>query len=226
VAFRDRRITPAEPLGKLMPRAINHFIAGRQVAGTSGRNAPVFNPATGVQSGAVAFASAEEVKAAVEAASTAGPQWAATTPLRRARILNAFLRILEDRIDELASIITAEHGKVFSDAKGEIQRGMEVVEFATGAPQLLKGEITENVGTRVDSQSLRQPLGVVAGITPFNFPAMVPMWMFPVALACGNTFILKPSERDPSASLLLAEWLKEAGLPDGVFNVVHRPVYL
>jgi malonate-semialdehyde dehydrogenase (acetylating)/methylmalonate-semialdehyde dehydrogenase len=204
-----------------MPRAINHFIAGRQVAGTSGRNAPVFNPATGVQSGAVAFASAEEVQAAVEAASKAGPQWAATTPLRRARILNAFLRILEDRIDELASIITAEHGKVFSDAKGEIQRGMEVVEFATGAPQLLKGEITENVGTRVDSQSLRQPLGVVAGITPFNFPAMVPMWMFPVALACGNTFILKPSERDPSASLLLAEWLKEAGLPDGVFNVVH-----
>ncbi len=142
-------------------------------------------------------------------------------PLRRARVLNRFLRILEERVDELAAIISAEHGKVHSDAVGEIQRGMEVVEFATAAPQLLKGELTEDVGTRVDSYSTRQPLGVVAGITPFNFPAMVPMWMFPVALACGNTFILKPSERDPSASLLMADWLKEAGLPDGVFNVVH-----
>jgi malonate-semialdehyde dehydrogenase (acetylating) / methylmalonate-semialdehyde dehydrogenase len=211
----------ADQQGNPMPNAINHFISGRQVAGASGRTSPVFNPSTGVQSGAVALASVDEVKAAVEAASSAAPGWAATTPLRRARILNAFLRILEERIDQLAAVITAEHGKVLSDAKGEIQRGMEVVEFATGAPQLLKGEITENVGTRVDSQSVRQPLGVVAGITPFNFPVMVPMWMFPVALACGNTFVLKPSERDPSASLLLAEWLKEAGLPDGVFNVVH-----
>jgi malonate-semialdehyde dehydrogenase (acetylating)/methylmalonate-semialdehyde dehydrogenase len=167
------------------------------------------------------LASEADVKAAVAAASAAAPGWAATTPLRRARILNRFLHILEERIDELATVISAEHGKVFSDAKGEVQRGMEVVEFATGAPQLLKGEITENVGTRVDSHSMRQPLGVVAGITPFNFPAMVPMWMFPVALACGNTFILKPSERDPSASLLLADWLTEAGLPAGVFNVVH-----
>ncbi len=147
--------------------------------------------------------------------------WAATTPLRRARILNRFHRILEERTNELADVIVAEHGKVHSDAVGEIQRGMEVVEFATAAPQLLKGELTENVGTRVDSYSTRQPLGVVAGITPFNFPAMVPMWMFPVALACGNAFILKPSERDPSASLIVAEWLKEAGLPDGLFGVVH-----
>jgi malonate-semialdehyde dehydrogenase (acetylating)/methylmalonate-semialdehyde dehydrogenase len=135
--------------------------------------------------------------------------------------LNRFLRILEDRVDELSAVITAEHGKVLSDAKGEVQRGMEVVEFSTAAPLLLKGEVTENVGTNIDSQSFRQPLGVVAGITPFNFPVMVPMWMFPVALACGNTFILKPSERDPSAPLLLAQWLTEAGLPDGVFNVVQ-----
>jgi malonate-semialdehyde dehydrogenase (acetylating)/methylmalonate-semialdehyde dehydrogenase len=204
-----------------MPTEIKHFIGGRQVAGVSGRSAPAFNPATGEESGRVPLAGAAEVREAVAAAKAALPGWAGTTPLRRARILNKFLRILEDRTDELAAVITAEPGKVLSDAKGEIQRGMEVVEFATAAPQLLKGEVTENVGTRVDSHSLRQPLGVVAGITPFNFPAMVPMWMFPVALACGNTFILKPSERDPSASLVIAEWLKEAGLPDGVFNVVH-----
>ncbi|SOR31397.1 putative NAD-dependent aldehyde dehydrogenase (modular protein) [Methylorubrum extorquens] len=138
-----------------------------------------------------------------------------------ARILNRLLRILEEHTDELATVITAEHGKVLSDAKGEIQGGAEVVEFATGIPQLLKGEVTENVVTRVDSHSLRQPLGVVAGITPFNFPAMVPMWMFPVALVCGNCFVLKPSERDPSTALRMAEWLKEAGLPDGVFQVVQ-----
>ncbi|WP_420959651.1 CoA-acylating methylmalonate-semialdehyde dehydrogenase [Brucella sp. IR073] len=204
-----------------MPSDISHFIDGRLNAGRSGRTAPVFNPATGEQTGSLALAGTDEVREAVAAAKRAFPGWAATTPLRRARILNRFLHILEERIDELAAVITAEHGKVLSDAKGEIQRGMEVVEFATAAPQLLKGEVTENVGTRVDSYSLRQPLGVVAGITPFNFPAMVPMWMFPVALACGNCFILKPSERDPSASLLLAAWLKEAGLPDGVFNVVH-----
>jgi len=203
-----------------MPDQISHFIGGRLVAG-HGRTAAVFNPATGAQSGEVALASAAEVRAAVKVAVEAAPAWAATTPLKRARILNAFLRILEDRTDELAAVITAEHGKVLSDAKGEIQRGMEVVEFATAAPQLLKTEMTENVGSRIDSFALRQPLGVVAGITPFNFPAMVPMWMFPVALACGNCFILKPSERDPSASLLLAQWLKEAGLPDGVFNVVQ-----
>jgi len=204
-----------------MTTDITHFIGGARVASRSGRTAPCFDPATGDPSGKVSLASRQEVDAAVAVAARAFPNWAATPPLRRARILNTFLRILEERIDQLASVITAEHGKVLSDAKGEIQRGMEVVEFATGAPQLLKGEITENVGRQVDSHSLRQPLGVVAGITPFNFPAMVPMWMFPVALACGNCFVLKPSERDPSASLLLADWLKEAGLPDGVFNVVQ-----
>jgi malonate-semialdehyde dehydrogenase (acetylating)/methylmalonate-semialdehyde dehydrogenase len=204
-----------------MSATIHHFIDGKRVPNRGNRTSPVFNPATGEHSGNVGLASADGVKLAVAAARRAFPAWASTPPLRRARILNRFLRILEERTDELAQAITAEHGKVLSDAKGEIQRGMEVVEFATGAPQLLKGEITENVGTRVDSHSLRQPLGVVAGITPFNFPAMVPMWMFPVALACGNTFILKPSERDPSAAIILAQWLKEAGLPDGVFNVIH-----
>lgn len=204
-----------------MSATILNFINGKVVQSRSGRTSRVFNPATGQQSGTLGLASAEDVKDAVAAARAAFPAWAATPPLRRARILNRFLRILEERIDELARAITDEHGKVLSDAKGEVQRGMEVVEFATGAPQLLKGEITENVGARVDSHSLRQPLGVVAGITPFNFPAMVPMWMFPIALACGNTFILKPSERDPSASLVLANWLEEAGLPRGVFNVVQ-----
>jgi malonate-semialdehyde dehydrogenase (acetylating) / methylmalonate-semialdehyde dehydrogenase len=204
-----------------MPTHIGHFIDGARSAGASGRTAPSYNPAAGEQSGLVALASAAETGAAIAAAKRAFPSWAGTPPLRRARILNRFLRLCEERADVLAAIITAEHGKVLSDAKGEIQRGLEVVEFATGIPQLLKGEVTENVGTRVDSHALRQPLGVVAGITPFNFPVMVPMWMFPVALACGNTFVLKPSERDPSASLVLADWLKEAGLPDGVFNVVQ-----
>lgn len=204
-----------------MTRTIGHFIGGQHVAGTSGRVGPVFNPATGAETASVALANESEVRAAVATAKAAHPAWAATTPLRRARILNRFLAILEERTDELAAAITAEHGKVLSDAKGEIQRGIEVVEFATAAPELLKGEFSENVGTRVDSHSLRQPLGVVAGITPFNFPAMVPMWMFPVALACGNCFILKPSERCPSASLLIADWLAEAGVPKGVFQVVH-----
>lgn len=204
-----------------MSATILNFINGQLVTTRNSRISMVFNPATGEQSGSLGLSSIDDVKAAVAAAGKAFPDWARTPPLRRARILNRFLRIVEERIEQLAKVITSEHGKVLSDAKGEIQRGMEVVEFATAAPQLLKGEITENVGTRVDSHSLRQPLGVVAGITPFNFPAMVPMWMFPVALVCGNTFILKPSERVPSASLLLAEWLKEAGLPDGVFNVVH-----
>ena len=203
------------------PTEIPHFIDGVRVPGQGGRSAAVFNPATGERSGSVALGGVADVDAAVAAARRAFPKWAATPPLRRARILNRFLGILEARIDELAAVVTAEHGKVLSDAKGEIQRGMEVVEFATAAPQLLKGEVSENVGTRVDSHSLRQPLGVVAGITPFNFPVMVPMWMFPVALACGNCFILKPSERDPSPSLLMAAWLNEAGLPDGVFSVVQ-----
>ncbi|MCJ2080036.1 CoA-acylating methylmalonate-semialdehyde dehydrogenase [Methylobacterium sp. J-090] len=200
---------------------IGHYVNGSRVVGRSGRHASVFNPATGEQTGSVALAATAEVDAAVAAAAAAFPAWSRMPPLRRARILGKFLALVDARIDELAAVITAEHGKVLSDAVGEIQRGMEVVEFATGIPQLLKGEVTENVGTRVDSHSLRQPLGVVAGITPFNFPVMVPMWMFPVAIACGNCFILKPSERDPGASLLMAEWLTEAGLPDGVFQVVQ-----
>ena len=207
--------------GTLVPTEIKHFINGKLVSGQSGRTQPVFNPATGEQSGTVPLASAAELDQAVEAARAVFPAWAMTTPLRRARILNRFLRLLEKNQAKLAETITAEHGKVYSDSLGEIARGVEVVEFATGAPQLLKGEVTENVGTRVDSHSLRQPLGVVAGITPFNFPVMVPMWMFPVALACGNCFILKVSEKVPSASLILAELLKEAGVPDGVFQVVH-----
>lgn len=204
-----------------MNKQLGHYINGRRIAGSSGRSQPLYNPATGEQSGVVDLAERAEVRQAVAAAVAAFPKWAEMTPLRRTRILNRFLRIVEERTQVLAAVITEEHGKTLSDAAGEIQRGLEVVEFALGIPHLLKGEVTENVGTNVDSSSVRQPLGVVAGITPFNFPAMVPMWMFPVALACGNCFILKPSERDPSASLLLAEWLTEAGLPDGVFNVVQ-----
>jgi malonate-semialdehyde dehydrogenase (acetylating)/methylmalonate-semialdehyde dehydrogenase len=181
----------------------------------------VYHPATGTVQARVPLATDAEVDAAVKAAAAAAPSWGAMPPLRRARVLFRFREIFERRLDEIAAVINREHGKVFSDAKGEATRGLEVVEFATGIPQLLKGEYTEQVGTGIDSWSMRQPLGVVAGITPFNFPAMVPMWMYPVALACGNCFILKPSERDPSASLLMAEMLKEAGLPDGVFSVVH-----
>ena len=200
---------------------IAHFINNARVAGTSGRSQPVFNPATGESERTVALASTDEVDRAVASSKAAWTTWSKTPPLRRARILDRFKMILWDRADQLAEAISAEHGKTHEDAVGEVTRGLEVVEFAVGAPHLLKGEITENVGTAVDSHSLRQPLGVVVGITPFNFPAMVPMWMFPVALACGNTFILKPSERDPSTSLLIAEWLAEAGLPEGVFNVVQ-----
>src|SRR3954452_23880766 len=204
-----------------MVMEIQHFIGGKLVPGKSGKFGPVFNPASGEQTGAVTLAGEAETAEAVAAAKKSSPAWAATTRLRRARILNRFLRRLEENEQRIAATITSEHGKVLSDAAGGLTRGIEVGEFATGAPQLLKGEVTENVGTRVDSHALRQPLGVVAGITPFNFPAMVPMWMFPVALACGNCFILKPSERDPSTALILAELLKEAGLPDGVFSVVH-----
>lgn len=203
------------------PVTIPHFINGATHAPKGARLGPVFNPATGQQTGEVVLASTATVGEAVTAAKAAFPGWAATPPLRRARVLNKFLRLLEDRTEELARCISSEHGKVLSDAMGEVTRGIEVVEFATAAPTLLKGEMSENVGTRVDSYSLRQPLGVVAGITPFNFPAMVPMWMFPVALAAGNCFVLKPSERDPSSAMLLARWLTEAGLPPGVFNVVH-----
>lgn len=200
---------------------IAHYIDNARVAGISGRNQPVYNPATGEAERTVALASTEEVGQVVASAHKAWLIWSKMPPLRRVRILDRFKMILWDRADQLAEAISAEHGKTHDDAVGEVTRGLEVVEFAVGAPHLLKGEITEDVGTGVDSHSVRQSLGVVAGITPFNFPAMVPMWMFPVALACGNTFILKPSERDPSASLLMAEWLTEAGLPAGVFNVVQ-----
>jgi malonate-semialdehyde dehydrogenase (acetylating)/methylmalonate-semialdehyde dehydrogenase len=200
---------------------ITHYIGGQRTEGTSERSQPVFNPATGTSEAQVVLASKRDVDAAVTAAKTAWPKWSKTPALRRARILDRFKAILWERADRLAEEISAEHGKTRQDALGEVTRGLEVVEFAVGAPSLLKGEFSENVGTGVDTQMIRQSLGVVAGITPFNFPAMVPMWMFPVALACGNTFILKPSERDPSASLLIAEWLTEAGLPAGVFNVVQ-----
>jgi len=200
---------------------LGHFIAGRPVAGTSGREGPVYNPATGMLRGHIAFATADETRVAIAAAEAALPGWSNTTPLQRARVMFRFKALLEQHADELALLLTSEHGKVLSDARGELTRGIEVVEFACGIPQLLKSEFTENVGTGVDSWSIRQPVGVCAGITPFNFPAMVPMWMFPVAIACGNTFVLKPSEKDPSVPLRVAELLREAGLPDGVFNVVN-----
>jgi malonate-semialdehyde dehydrogenase (acetylating)/methylmalonate-semialdehyde dehydrogenase len=204
-----------------VPRAISHWIAGKAVAGTSGRSANVYNPATGQVQALVPLANRAELEAAVTAAQAAFPAWSAQPPLRRARVMFRFRELFEQHLDDFARLITSEHGKVFSDARGEATRGLEVVEFATGIPHLLKGEFSEQVGPGIDTWSMRQPLGVVAGITPFNFPAMVPMWMFPIALACGNCFILKPSERDPSCSILIAELLKEAGLPDGVFNVVH-----
>ncbi|QGZ62760.1 CoA-acylating methylmalonate-semialdehyde dehydrogenase [Paraburkholderia acidisoli] len=202
-------------------RTLTHFINGKPVAGTSERFGEVFNPAFGKVSARVPLASVAEVDAAVAAAQAASVAWAETPPIKRARILFKFKDLLDQHHDELAELITREHGKVFSDAKGEVMRGIEVVEFACGIPNLLKTDFTDQIGGGIDNWNLRQPLGVVAGITPFNFPMMVPCWMFPVALACGNTFVLKPSERDPSASLRLAELLKEAGLPDGVFNVVH-----
>lgn len=204
-----------------MTSPIGHFINGAICEGRSDNTSPVFNPTLGSVSAEVSLANEAELNEAVASAKAAFPAWAATPPLRRARVLYKFKAVLDERIDELATIISNEHGKVFSDAKGEVTRGMEVVEFACGIPHLLKGDFTENVGTNVDSHSMRQPLGVVAGITPFNFPVMVPMWMFPMALACGNSFILKPSERDPSAALWVAERLKECGLPDGVFTVLN-----
>ena len=200
---------------------IGHFINGKHVAGTSGTFGDVFNPASGEVTSKVAFADGREVDKAVAAAAAAWPAWANTPPLRRARVLFKLKELLERDRKVFAAIITEQHGKVLSDADGEVQRGLEVVEFACGIPHLLKGEYTDMVGTGIDAWSIRQPIGVVAGITPFNFPLMVPLWMAPVALACGNCFILKPSEKDPSASLKLAELMAEAGLPDGVFNVVQ-----
>jgi malonate-semialdehyde dehydrogenase (acetylating)/methylmalonate-semialdehyde dehydrogenase len=205
----------------IAPRRIEHFIRGQSVPSTSDRVQDVTNPATGEVTGQVALASVEEVNAAVKAASEAAPAWAETAPLKRARILFRFRDLIEQHQDDLARAITLEHGKVLSDARGEVVRGLEIVEFACGAPQLLKTQYTDNIGGGIDNWQLRQPLGVTAGITPFNFPVMVPLWMAPVALATGNTFILKPSERDPSPSLILADLLKRAGLPDGVFNVVQ-----
>ena len=200
---------------------ISHWIGGKLFAGASSRTSDVFDPANGNVTGRVRLADAETVDAAVCAARAAFPAWSETSGLNRARVMFRYKELLERNREALAAIITHEHGKVFSDAKGEVQRGIEVVEFACGAPQFLKTQFSDNIGGGIDNYSLRQPLGVVAGITPFNFPVMVPMWMFPLALVCGNTFVLKPSERDPSASLLMAELLRQAGLPDGVFNVVQ-----
>ncbi|WP_151632343.1 CoA-acylating methylmalonate-semialdehyde dehydrogenase [Noviherbaspirillum aerium] len=204
-----------------MTQLIQHHIGGRVTESAGGRRQDVFNPATGEVSAQVVLASPEEVNAAVAAAQAAAPGWADTAPLKRARIMSKFKELIEQHHDDLAAAITREHGKVFSDAKGEVTRGLEVVEFACGIPQLMKTQFTDNIGGGIDNWQLRQPLGVTAGITPFNFPFMVPMWMAPMAIATGNSFILKPSERDPSPSLMIADLFKRAGLPDGVFNVVQ-----
>ncbi len=200
---------------------VTHFINGVAVPATSGRSQAVYNPTTGVVARQLQLASVEDVNQAVASAQAAFPAWADAPPLRRARVMFKFLELLNQKRDEIAAMITAEHGKVFTDAQGEVTRGIDIVEFACGVPQLLKGDYTEQVSTGIDNWTMRQPLGVVAGITPFNFPFMVPMWMAPLAIATGNCFILKPSERDPSPSLFIAELLKQAGLPDGVFNVVQ-----
>ncbi|MFO8142100.1 MAG: aldehyde dehydrogenase family protein, partial [Marinobacter sp.] len=200
---------------------IPHYINGQRSVGESGQTQAVFNPATADISGQVVLACAADVDTAVAAAQAAFPGWSDTPPIRRARVLFKFLALLNSHKDELATAITKEHGKVFTDAQGEVARGIDIVEFACGIPQLLKGDYTEQVSTGIDNWTLRQPLGVVAGVTPFNFPVMVPMWMFPIAIAAGNCFILKPSPLDPSASLMMADLLKQAGLPDGVFNVIQ-----
>jgi malonate-semialdehyde dehydrogenase (acetylating) / methylmalonate-semialdehyde dehydrogenase len=202
-------------------KRISHWIGGRIVEGESGRSGPVYNPALGRQTGAVDFASAEEVDRAVQEAKRAFPEWRATSLSRKSAVLFRIRELVFERKDDIARILTAEHGKVFSDAQGEVARGLEVIEYCCGIAELLKGGFSEQASTGIDVYSIRQPLGVVAGITPFNFPAMVPMWMWAPAIACGNTFLLKPSEKDPSASNYVGELLKEAGLPDGVFNVVH-----
>ncbi|MEH6628485.1 MAG: CoA-acylating methylmalonate-semialdehyde dehydrogenase [Motiliproteus sp.] len=201
--------------------SIGHHINGQLIEGQQERTSPVYNPATGDQIATLALASVQEVEQAIKAAEEALPAWAATPPVRRARVIMRFLQLMNEHTDELAALISKEHGKVLDDARGEVTRGIEVIEFACGIPHLLKGEYNENVGTRVDSWSVRQPVGVCAGISPFNFPVMVPCWMFPIAIACGNTFIMKPSEKDPSSTMLLAQLLDQAGLPKGVFNVVN-----
>ena len=212
--------SPAAVARSAAPELIPHWIGGQAVAGAGARLA-VLNPATGATLREVPLGGATEVAAAVASARAAWRDWANTPPLRRARVLASFLALLNRERDALAALITSEHGKVFSDAQGEVSRGIEIVEFACGIPQLLKGDFTDQVSTGIDNWTLRQPLGVVAGITPFNFPCMVPCWMFPLALACGNTFVLKPSERDPSASIFMARLLEQAGLPAGVFNVIQ-----
>jgi malonate-semialdehyde dehydrogenase (acetylating)/methylmalonate-semialdehyde dehydrogenase len=213
-------ISRPEPSEREGLKRISHWIGGRIVAGESGRNGPVYNPATGRQTGEVDFASAAEVDRAVSTAKAAFPQWRAWSLSKRTELMFRIRELAHDRREDLAALLTAEHGKVFSDALGEVQRGLEVIEHACGIPTLLRGSYSEQASTGIDVYSIRQPLGVAAGITPFNFPAMVPMWMWAPAIACGNTFVLKPSEKDPSASLLTAEILREAGVPDGVFNVV------
>ena len=200
---------------------IQHYINGKIYKGSSSRKGKVLNPATGAQESEVILGTKSDLDHAVENAKTAFEKWSQVTPLQRARIIFKYKELIEKNYDELTKLIVSEHGKVYEDAKGSLTRGLEIVEFACGIPQMLKGEFTENVGTNIDSWSMRQPLGVCAGITPFNFPAMVPMWMFPMAIACGNTFILKPSEKDPSCSIRLAQLFSEAGLPDGVLNVVN-----
>lgn len=200
---------------------VQHFIGGKLTAGESKETQAVYNPATGAVARQVRLGTATDINAAVAAATAVFPAWADTPPIRRARIMLKFLELMNEHIDTLAEIITSEHGKVLSDAKGEVMRGIDIIEFACGAPQLLKGDYTDQVSTNMDNWTMRQPLGVVAGVTPFNFPCMVPCWMFPIALVTGNCFVLKPSERDPSASLFMADLLKQAGLPDGVFNVVQ-----
>jgi malonate-semialdehyde dehydrogenase (acetylating) / methylmalonate-semialdehyde dehydrogenase len=202
-------------------KTVQHRIGGCATAATSTRAAPVWNPATGEQQAEVLLAEPSDVDAAVNVARTAFEGWADVSLTRRARVMFAFRNLIEQHADELARLVAAEHGKVVDDAKGEVIRGLEVVEYACGLPQLLKGEFSDQVSTDIDAFSFRQPLGVCAGITPFNFPVMVPLWMHPIAIACGNAFVLKPSERDPSASNLIAELYQEAGLPEGVFNVVH-----
>ena len=200
---------------------IEHFIDGKITKGSSKKTSKVFNPATGEQTSEVNLASKIDVDLVIQKAKQAFTAWSVKPPAQRARIIFKFKELIEKNSDEIIKLIVSEHGKVYEDAKGSLTRGLEVVEFACGIPHLLKGEFTENVGTDVDSWSIRQPLGVCVGITPFNFPAMVPMWMFPMAIACGNTFVLKPSEKDPSCLIKLAQLFKEAGLPDGVFNVVN-----
>ncbi len=203
------------------PYEVSHWIGGRSERGQAARYADIYNPALGTVQGRLVLGSTIDLDYAVSHALAAFPAWAQTPPLTRARVLFRFLEIAQSRRNDLAECLVQEHGKTLPDALGEVARGIEMIEFATGIPQLLKGEFTDQIARGIDAWSMRQPLGVVAGITPFNFPAMVPMWMYPLAIACGNTFVLKPSERDPSASLLAAQWLKEAGLPDGVFNVVQ-----